>query len=363
MVDGISTIMLGSNNYLGLASHPKVVESAKTALDTYGAGVAVNPSFLTTSVHRELGDLLTEFMGVEAALLFASCSAANHGLLATLVGAGDTIFSDAMNHASIIDGCRLSRARTRVYKTCDLDSLGSELAASDSNGQRLIVTDGVFSMEGTLAPLRDIIALARRHGAIVAVDESHAAGVVGSKGAGTASALGLTPSERESLIYTGTLSKAFGGAGGGYVAGPRAVIDELARRGRAFIFTTGMSPAVAAAAKTAIEIHLREPEHHQRLWENTGRLRNGLEKIGLQVAFGDSPITPILIGDEELAVRFSEDLRADGVFIPSMTYPIVAHGDARLRAQPSAALTSQDMDDALGTLEEIGAFLGVSKCR
>ncbi len=359
-MDGVDTIMLGSNNYLGLSSHPTVIARGLEALSAYGAGMAINPPFVTTPVHEQLSQELAKFMGVEAVLLFASCTAANHGLLSTLMTADDAIFSDAMNHASIIDGCRLSRARTFVYKSRDIASLEEKLA-SNTHPHRLIITDGVFSMEGSLAPLKEIIALAKRNNAMVAVDESHAAGVVGPHGRGTAAALGLSAEERQGLIYTGTLSKAFGGAGGGYIAGSYELVDELRKRARAFIFTTGISPAVAASAVAALAVHNSEPEHYERLWANTERFRSGLAALKFMTESGESPITPILIGDNDLAVEFARGLRAAGVFIPAMVFPIVAEGDARLRAQPSAALNDRDIDEALSALDKVGTSLGVRR--
>jgi glycine C-acetyltransferase len=354
VVDGVPTIMLGSNDYLGLARHPDVVEGAIAALRLYGAGAAINPPFVTTPVHEELAERLARFTGTESALLYASASAANAGVLEALVGEGDTILSDRLNHASIIDGCRLSRAKTLVYASRDADSLAE--AMQRATGRKLVISDGVFSMEGDVAPLPELLAVTERHGALLVIDECHAAGVIGPGGRGTAAHFGIDPKR---IVVTGTLSKAIGGAGGGYVAGPREAIAELRARSRAFIFTSAMSPADAGASLAALSLIEREPVLVERLHANAGRFRAGLARLGLRHHRAVSPITPILIGEEERARAFAAALRRAGVYIPAMTFPIVARGDARLRAQPSAALSEADIDEALERIGKVAREFGL----
>jgi glycine C-acetyltransferase len=266
------------------------------------------------------------------------------------VGAGDRIFSDRLNHASIIDGCRLSAAESRVYNHADFAHLEAQLAEPGA-GRKLVITDGVFSMEGDAADLPRLIAVCRRHGATLVVDESHAAGVIGPGGRGTAALRGC---EGAVDLYTGTLSKAFGAFAGGYVAGPAARIRELHDRGRFFMFTTAVSPSAAAGALAAVEIATRDDSLVRRLADNTARLRAGLAKLGLRLLGGDSPITPIMIGDEDEAAAMSRALMQEGVYVGAVRFPVVPRGDARLRAQPSAAHSSADIDEALAAFGKVG---------
>lgn len=355
IMDGREVIVLGSNNYLGLANHPEVVARAKEALDRYGAGPALNPPLATTPIHEALCAALAKFHRTESALLFNSCTSANVAVACTLVGAGDRIFSDRLNHASIIDGCRLSAAESRVYNHGDFAHLEAQLAGPGA-GKRLVITDGVFSMEGDALDLRPLIETCRRHDAILVVDESHAAGVIGPGGRGTAALRGC---EGEVEIYTGTLSKAFGAFAGGYVAGPAARIRELHDRGRFFMFTTAISPSAAAGALAAVEIALRDPSLAQRLAENTQRLRAGLIRLGFRLLGGDSPITPIMVGDEAKAAALSNALMAAGVYVGSVRFPVVPRGEARLRAQPSATHSAGDIDEALGAFGAVGRKLDI----
>jgi glycine C-acetyltransferase len=355
VMDGREVIKLGSNNYLGLANHPEVIARAKEALDRYGAGPALNPPLATTPVHEALCAALAKFHRTESALLFNSCTSANVAVACTLVGAGDRIFSDRLNHASIIDGCRLSAAESRVYNHADFAHLAWQLAEPGA-GKKLVITDGVFSMEGDAVDLRPLIDTCRRHDATLVVDESHAAGVIGPGGRGTAALRGC---EGEVDLYTGTLSKAFGAFAGGYVAGPAARIRELHDRGRFFMFTTAVSPSATAGALAAVEIALRDPSLAQRLAENTRRLRAGLTKLGLRLLGGDSPITPIMIGDEGKAAAFSNALLEAGVYVGSVRFPVVPRGEARLRAQPSAAHGSADIDEALAAFANVGKRLAI----
>lgn len=355
IMDGREVIVLGSNNYLGLANHPEVIARAKEALERYGAGPALNPPLATTPIHEALCAALAKFHRTESALLFNSCTSANVAVACTLVGQGDRIYSDRLNHASIIDGCRLSAAESRVYNHADFAHLEAQLAEPGA-GKKLVITDGVFSMEGDAADLKPLIAICRRHGATLVVDESHAAGVIGPGGRGTAALRGC---EGEVELYTGTLSKAFGAFAGGYVAGPAARIRELHDRGRFFMFTTAVSPSAAAGALAAVEIAMRDPSLARRLAENTQRLRAGIAKLGFRLLGGDSPITPIMVGDEEKAGAFSRALLESGVYVGSVRFPVVPRGEARLRAQPSTAHSTADIDEALAAFERVGKQLGL----
>lgn len=343
---GRRLLMLGSNDYLGLAGEPAVIDGAIAALRQYGAGHAMNQPFATTPLHQALRERIAAFTGTEAALLFASCTAANIALLTTL-GAEGTILSDADNHASIVDGCRLARGRTLVYRSRDLADLDRTLA--ESEGRRTIVSDGVFSVEGGIAPGRALAAAAKRAGTGLVLDESHAAGVIGR---GTAEACGLDP-RRDVTAFTGTFAKAFGAGGGGYVAGPAALMEEIRRAARFYIFSTGMHVAAVGAALVGVAL-AEEEERRARLRDNTARLRAGLTAAGFTLLGGGTPITPILIGDEDKAKGFARALAERGVVAPAMTWPIVPRGQARLRLQPSAIHAAQDIDEACAILAEEG---------
>jgi glycine C-acetyltransferase len=355
-MDGQSVIMLGSNNYLGLADHPKVIEQAKKTLENLGAGTAMNPVLCTTPVHTKLAEAIAEFAECEAAILFNSCTAANIGLLQTLMGLDDVVLSDQYNHASIIDACRLARAETKVYPHTDLASLEKLLQDSQDARLRMIISDGVFSMEGDTVPLSDVINLAEKYSAIVTIDEAHAAGVIGPTGRGTAERYGVMD---QVDIQTGTFSKAFGAAGGGYVVGSKALIDFLFDHARFFIFTSAMNSVTTTCALAALQVYQEEPGLVEKLWENTGQLREGLEQMGFQLLGGESPITPILVGEASAASKMSSRLFEKGVYIPGLGYPIVPKGEARLRAQPSAAHSSTEIERALDAIEEVGVELGL----
>lgn len=346
LLDGRPVILLTANNYLGLAGDPEVIEAACAAARDYGNGTTLNPPLATTPLHEALCDTLAEFHATDAALLFNSCTAANVTVACTLVGKGDVIFSDRLNHASIIDGCRLSAAETRIYNNRDLDHLEA-LLKQPHDGAKLVITDGIFSMEGDAADLPRMIALCRRHGATLVVDESHAAGVTGPGGRGTAAARGCLG---EVDLYTGTLSKAFGGFAGGYVAGRADLIEKLHDHGRFWMFTTAIPPASAGGALAAIRRLMQDDALMRQLADNTERLRKGLKALGLTILGHDHPITPILVGDEDKARAFSAELLKDGVYIGAICFPIVPRGEARLRAQPSAAHSTADIDEAIAII-------------
>jgi glycine C-acetyltransferase len=356
LLDGKRVVMLGSSNYLGLASHPRVKEAAKQAVDKYGCGVAsVSEVCGLTDLHYELRRRLARFLSAEDVLLYPSCSTANMGVLDGLMRQGDVIFSDQFNHASIIDGCRISAAAKRVYPHKDLAKLEADLREAGEAGLRMIVTDGVFSMEGDTGPLRSIVDLAREYSAITVVDESHALGVLGETGRGTVEQYGVVG---EIDIQTGTLGKALGGAGGGYVAGSQDLVDYLYHRSRSFIFTNALPPATVAGALTALSILEEDPGLVQRLRDNTQYFRQGVETIGLKLLGGESPITPIIIGETPEAYAMAGSLMEDGVFLGAVGYPVVPKGEARLRVQISAALTTGDLDFSLEHIEKTARKLG-----
>ena len=354
-IDGRSVILLTCNNYLGLAGDPQLIERSHAAALKYGNGSTLNPPLATTALHEELCDTIARFHTTDAALLFNSCMSANVTVACTLVGKGDRIFSDELNHGSIIDGCRLSNAERRIFKNRDLSHLES-LLSEPHDGAKLVITDGVFSMEGDTADLPQMIALCRRHGAILVVDESHAAGVIGKEGRGTAE---VQDCIGQIDLYTGTLSKAFGGFAGGYAAGRADLIRRLHDNGRFFYFTTPMTPSTAAGAMAAIERVMSDGTLLKRLTDNAAFLRTGLKALGLKILGSGHPITPILVGDEQKAVAFSEELLADGVYIGAICYPVVARGEARLRAQPSAAHSKADLEQAIDTIGRVAKRAGL----
>ena len=349
VIDGVDTIMFGSNDYLGLSTHRQVIERTAEALRQYGAGTGIYPVFATTPLHEALCDALASFLGVEAVALFSSGGSANAGVLATLVGEGDAILSDRLNHASIIDGCRLSRADVVAYRNRDTADLAEALQRTASARRRLVVTDGIFSMEGGAAPLAEIHRLARAAGAIIMIDEAHATGVVGPDGTGTAPLFGLS-NAAPGVVLTGSLSKALGGASGGFVAGPAEIIDTLRAKSRSWRFTMGMTTANAATALAALDVHREDPAILARLWDNVRRLREGLVAGGAEPFASDSAITAVRIGDEDRTRLVSAALLHQGVYAPAMTFPIVARGEARLRLQVSASHSAADVAFASGEI-------------
>jgi glycine C-acetyltransferase len=349
-IDGRSVLMLGSNDYLGLAAHPHVVARARAALEEHGAGTGMNPVVGLTRVHRDLIEAMRTFTGCEDVLLFNSCTAANCALIPTLVGDQDAVISDELNHASIIDACRLARGRTVVYRHGDVDDLNRALEAAASARLRLVVTDGVFSMEGVAAPLPEIIGSAAAADAAVVVDESHALGVLGASGRGTGERYGIGA---DAFVQTGTFSKALGAGLGGYVAGSADLIAHLRSRARFFIFTSGMPAAAAGAALGALEVLAGDRGVLDRLRQNASHLRRGLETLGMEVLGSDGPIVPVVVGDAAEAHRVSACLLEEGIFGPAFSDPIVPVGSARLRLQVSAAHTTDDLDFVLETFERV----------
>ncbi len=336
-------IVLSSNNYLGLAGHPEVVAAGVAALEKYGAGTA-SVRFIcgTFDVHRALEEKLAAFLGFESALSYVSCWTANEGLLPTVGTQGNTLISDELNHASIIDACRLAGAKRLRYRHGDMADLEAKLR--EAEGTAFVVTDGVFSMEGSIAKLPEIVALAERYGAVTIVDDSHGTGVMGRSGRGTIEHFGL---EGRVDIVTGTLGKALGGAAGGFVAGSRALIDVLVQRSRTQLFSNALPPTVAASALRAVELLEASPELVARLRERTVYFRDGLKALGFQPLDGPSAIVPILVGETATAIALSERLLREGIFVTGFGFPVVPEGAARIRVQLSAALEYEDLDRAL----------------
>lgn len=357
LADGREAINLCANNYLGLANHPRLRAAAHAAIDRWGYGMA-SVRFIcgTQSVHRELEERLAAFLGTEDAILYSSCFDANGGLFETLTDEHDAIISDALNHASLIDGIRLSRARRLRYDNRDLNQLEDRLCESREARSRLIVTDGVFSMDGTLAPLAEICALADRYGATVVVDDSHATGFMGPRGRGTHEHCGVMG--RVDLL-TGTFGKALGGASGGYVAGPTAVIRWLRQRSRPYLFSNALPPVVAATTLAALQLIDEEPALRATLWDHTAYFRNALQRLGFDLVPGEHPIIPVMQGDAALASRMAEALLARGVYVVGFSYPVVPLGRARVRTQMSAGHTRGQLETAVAAFAGAGRELGL----
>jgi glycine C-acetyltransferase len=349
-IEGRQVLNFCSNNYLGLANHPTLREAAKQAIDRYGCGSGASRLISgNMTLHEELESRIAELKGTEAALVFNSGFQANTGIIPVLVGEGDVILSDALNHASIIDGCRLSRAKIVVYGHCDLNDLEQGLKNSSPSRRKLIVTESLFSMDGDEAPLVDLVSLAEKHDAIVMVDEAHATGLYGPNGAGIVAKLGL--GERV-LVQMGTLGKALGGFGA-YIAGSEALRELLINRCRSFIFTTSLPPAVMAMAIAAIDLVEQEPERRQALWNNCQLLRDGLELLGYCLGTSRSQILPLMIGDATQCMKVSEDLLKRGIFAQGIRPPTVPPGTARLRITLMATHTSTHVDQALNVFKEV----------
>ncbi len=354
---GREVINLCANNYLGLANDPDVCAAAHAALEQYGFGMA-SVRFIcgTQTVHKTLEQRLSAWLGTEEAILYSSCFDANGGLFEALLDERDAIISDALNHASIIDGIRLCKAQRLRYANNDMGELESCLRQAASARTRLIATDGVFSMDGTIANLRDICALAERYDALVMVDDSHATGFMGAHGRGTPEHCGVGPRVD---ILTGTLGKALGGASGGYVASRREVIEWLRQRSRPYLFSNSVPPVVAAAAVRVLELLEQRPALRAQLHENAQYFRAGLERLGFTLKPGEHPIIPVMIGDAGLAGRMADRLLERGVYVIGFSYPVVPRGEARIRTQMSAALTRAELDTALAAFAAVGHELGV----
>jgi len=355
-VDGRQIVHLCSNDYLGLAGHPALQQAACEAMNHYGFGSGASRLVSgNTELHEDLERRIAAFKGSESAILFNSGYAANTGVIPAIAGEGDIVLSDRLNHASIIDGCRLSRARTVVFRHRDMDHLESLLRSSTSSRRKLIVTDGIFSMDGDIAPLPDLVTLAERHDAILMVDDAHATGILGKQGKGTAEHFGL---EGRVPIQMGTLGKALGSFGA-YIAGERNLIRYLVNTCRSYMFSTSLPPAVCAASIAAFDILGSEPWRREKLWNNRNRLAQGLAARGISIASSDTPIVPILAGSSELAVQASQKAFGQGIFASAIRPPTVPEGSARIRATVMATHTEEDIDQAVrvfGSLNDEGYF-------
>jgi len=357
--DGREVINLCANNYLGLANHPELQRAAHEAIDRYGYGMA-SVRFIcgTQTVHRQLEQRLSAFLGTDDTILYSSCFDANGGLFETLTDENDAIISDALNHASIIDGIRLSKAHRLRYDNGDLGQLEDRLQEARDARTRLIVTDGVFSMDGTIAKLREICGLADRHAATVVVDDSHATGFMGPGGRGTHEHCGVMGRVD---ILTGTLGKALGGASGGYVSGRAPVIRWLRQRSRPYLFSNTIAPVVAATTLRVLEMLGTMPELRQALHDNAAWFRARMSALGFRIVPGEHPIIPVMLGDATLAGRMAERLLELGVYAVGFSYPVVPMGKARIRTQMCAAHTRRQLEDAVAAFAQAGRELGIIK--
>ncbi|UUE36193.1 glycine C-acetyltransferase [Pectobacterium aroidearum] len=348
-----------ANNYLGLADSPELIAAAKAGLDSHGFGMA-SVRFIcgTQDIHKQLERKLANFLGMDDAILYSSCFDANGGLFETLMGPEDAIISDALNHASIIDGIRLSKARRYRYANNDMSQLEAQLQLARAEGARhiMIATDGVFSMDGVIADLQGICDLADRYDALVMVDDSHAVGFVGEQGRGTHEYCGVM--ERVDII-TGTLGKALGGASGGYTAGKREVIDWLRQRSRPYLFSNSLAPAIVTASLSVLDLLERSGERRKRLWENARLFREKMAAAGFTLSGADHAIIPVMLGEAQLAQDFAQALQREGVYVAGFFYPVVPLGQARIRTQMSAAHTPQQIQFAVEAFTRVGKRLGV----
>ena len=355
--DGKDVINLASNNYLGLTTHPKLLEAAIAAVKRYGAGSgAVRTISGTMSLHLALEERIAAFKNVEACVVFQSGFAANAGTVSAILGPDDHIVSDELNHASIVDGCRLSRAKIHVFAHKDVAAAESILASlAGAGGKKLLISDGVFSMDGDIGPLPGLVAAAEKHGAIMMVDDAHASGVLGRNGRGTIDHFGL---HGRVDIQVGTLSKAIGVLGG-YVCGSRDLIEFLYHRARPFLFSTSHPPAVAAACLAAFDVLEREPERIDALWANARYFKHGLASAGFNTGISETPITPVIVGEAALAHRLSRELFEEGVLATGIGFPTVAKGKARVRTIVASTHSRADLDRALEVFEKVGKRLEI----
>ena len=355
---GTSEVLnLCANNYLGLANHPSIIEAAHAALDEFGYGMA-SVRFIcgTQTIHKELEARISAFLGTEDTILYPSCFDANGGLFETLLTNDDAVISDALNHASIIDGIRLSKAQRFRYQNNDMGALEENLQAAGDCQQKLIVTDGVFSMDGTIANLKDICDLADRYGAMTMVDDCHASGFLGANGKGTheyRDVMGRID------IITGTLGKALGGASGGFTSGRKEIVGWLRQRSRPYLFSNSVAPAIAATSIAVLDILEGDDSLRTRLHENAAHFRSGMTQLGFELKPGEHPIIPVMLGDARLATEMADKLLGHGVYVIGFSFPVVPKGQARIRTQMSAGLTTQQLDHAIAAFGTVGRELGV----
>ncbi len=358
-VNGKDVIIFCANNYLGLSSHPKVVEAAHKTLDRHGYGMS-SVRFIcgTQDIHKELEQKLSKFVGQEDTILYAACFDANGGVFEPLMGEEDAIISDELNHASIIDGVRLCKAQRYRYKNCDMADLEEQLKAAQKQRFRLIVTDGVFSMDGFVAPLDKICDLADKYNAMVMVDESHASGFIGKTGRGT---IELKNVMHRVDIVTGTLGKALGGAMGGFTSGKKEVIEILRQRSRPYLFSNSLAPHIVGASIAVLDMLSETTSLRDKLEENVNYFKQGIKKVGLEIKEGDSAIVPVMLYDAKLAQQFAAKLLDEGIYVIGFFFPVVPKDKARIRVQLSAAHEKEHLDKALAAFEKVGKELGVIK--
>ena len=357
LADGREMINLCANNYLGLANHPAVLKAAQDALARYGYGVA-SVRFIcgTQSVHRELEERLSAYLSMEDTILYSSCFDANGGLFETLLDEQDAVISDALNHASIIDGIRLCKARRLRYANNDMNELEQALKDSQSSRVRLIATDGVFSMDGSIAKLKEICDLADRHGALVMVDDSHATGFIGARGRGSHELRGVIG---RIDILTGTLGKALGGASGGYVAARKEIVGWLRQRSRPYLFSNSIAPPVAAATIRVLDLLESSTDLRERLQANAVYFREQMQRLGFNLIPGEHPIIPVMLGDAPLAVNLADRVQAQGVYVVAFSFPVVPHGKARIRTQMSAAHSREQLERVIQAFRSAGRDLNI----
>lgn len=357
--DGKEVIIFCANNYLGLSSHPKVIEGAKNALDTHGYGMS-SVRFIcgTQDIHKTLEKKIATFLGQEDTILYAAAFDANGGVFEPLFGEEDAIISDELNHASIIDGVRLCKAQRYRYKNCDMADLEEQLIKAQAQRYRIIVTDGVFSMDGFVAPLDKICDLADKYNALVMVDESHASGFIGKTGRGTVE---LKNVMNRVDIITGTLGKALGGAMGGFTTGKKEIIEILRQRSRPYLFSNSLAPSIVGASIAVFDMLSETTELRDTLESNIAYFKTGLRKIGLEFKEGDSAIVPVMLYDAKLSQVFADKLLQEGIYVIGFFFPVVPKGQARIRVQLSAAHTKVHLDKALAAFEKVGKELGVIK--
>lgn len=355
--DGRTVVNLCANNYLGLAGDPRLVTAGKKALDEFGFGLA-SVRFIcgTQSIHKDLEARISHFLGTDDTILYSSCFDANGGLFETLLGEDDAIISDELNHASIIDGIRLCKARRFRYRNNDMEGLEAKLKEAHDARFRLIATDGVFSMDGTLAKLREIVDLAEKYNAMVMVDDSHAVGFIGANGRGTHEYFGVM--DRIDII-TGTLGKALGGGSGGYTSGRREIIEWLRQRSRPYLFSNTLAPVVAGVSVEILDMLEQSNDLREKLRENARYFRGEMTKLGFDLIPGDHPIIPVMIGDAVKAKQLADGLLEEGLYVIAFSYPVVPRGKARIRTQMSAAHTREDLDQAIQAFAKVGKSMGV----
>ncbi len=355
--DGREVINLCANNYLGLANHPQLIQTARDALEDRGYGMA-SVRFIvgTQQVHKQLERRISDFLETEDTILYSSCFDANTGLFETILSDEDAVISDQLNHASIIDGIRLCKATRYRYLNSDMEDLEEKLKQAQSSRYRLIATDGVFSMDGSIAKLQKICDLAERHDALVMVDDSHAVGFIGEHGKGTPELCGVM--ERVDII-TGTLGKAMGGASGGYTSGRREIIEWLRQRSRPYLFSNTLAPVIAATSLRVLDLLESSSDLREQLHANSSHFRSGMEAAGFTLVPGEHPIIPVMIGDAKLAGQMADRLLEEGVYVVGFSFPVVPHGQARIRTQMSAAHTAEQLERAIDAFTRVGRELGL----